>query len=118
MADRLTEKKESESDNNWVPVVTPDRSQNAEDRQQQRQFNPRDYKTNTRWINPYSFLGETEQPKQETTPKEAKTTAATFHRRRKTKMTDVEKTNVATAKELKDEMKWDNKPNKTPTIKY
>ena len=31
-------------------------------------------------------------------------------------MTDTEKTNAAAAKELKEEMNWNNKPNKTPTI--
>ena len=31
MADRLTEKKESESDDYRIPVVTPDRNRNAEE---------------------------------------------------------------------------------------
>ena len=119
MADRHTEKKEQD---NWIPVVTPDRRrrndehQNAKERQRQQQqrqneFNPRDYKANTSWTNPFSFLGQAEPPT--TTTKT--TTTTTANRRRRSKMTDNEKT-TTTAKELKEEMRWNNKPNKTSTI--
>ena len=71
MADRQIEKKESKSDDkdNWIPVVTPDQQRQSTKDQQQQEFNPKDYKANTKWIILYSFLGPTE-PKPETTPTE------------------------------------------------
>ena len=109
MANRQPEKKED----NRIPVVTPDRRQNAEEQQIRRE-----YKANIKWRNPHSFLGQSEQPNQESTPKEAQITTATDvgrRRRRRSNMTDTKKT-MSTAKELKDEMNWSYKPKKTPTI--
>ena len=119
MGNRQTEKKESKLDDNWIPVVTPDRhcrdNQQQQQQQQQETFNPRDYKANTKWINPYSFLRPTET-KQETTPTETETNKNTkTYNRQQRKMTKTKKT-MATAKELKDEMRWSNKPKKKPTI--
>ena len=119
MADRLTEKKESKSDDYRIPVVTPYWNRNAEEeegkqqQQQQRGFNPRDYKANTTWTNPFSFLGQTEPPKTTTT---TTTRTTTDNHRRRSKMTDYERTSDTTATVLKEEMRWNNKANKTPTI--
>ena len=69
MADRHTEKKETEANkDNRIPVVTPDRRRRKEEEQQQHEFNPRDYKANLKWNNPYSLLGQTDQPIKRATP--------------------------------------------------
>ena len=119
MADRLTEKKENRSDDYRIPIVTPDRNQsrNAEDRRQ-NEFNPRDYIANTSWSNPFSFLRQTEPPKTTTTTTSSTTTTTTTanRRRRRSKMNDTEKASDTTATVLKEEMRWNKKANKTPTI--
>ena len=121
MADRQAEKKES---NVRIPVVTPDRRRSTEDSHREdshRQYNnPRDYKANFKWNNPYSLLGQTDQPIKRATPNKTEETrnetgSQNKNRRRKLKMTDDEKITVS-AKELKEEMNWNNKANKTPTI--
>ena len=110
MADRQPEKKETEAnEDNWIPVVTPDCRRNNKD--QRQRSNPRDYKAHFKWNNPYSLLGQTDQPIKRATPNKTEDTRTETksqnenRRRRRLKMTDDdEKTYTGTAKVLKEEM--------------
>ena len=116
MADRISEKKQTRTDDYKIPIVTPDR------RRSHQEFNPRgDYKANIKWNNPYSLLGQTDQPTKRATPNKTEETRSETKRsetknQRRNMTDDDEKTYTGTAKVLKEEMQWDNKANKTPTI--
>ena len=114
MADRHTEKKDNKPNPNPkpIPVVTPDRrqQQNVDD----RRFNPKEYKAELKWNNPYSLLGQTDQPKR-ATPKIREETRIETKPRSRGKMNDDDEKTPTAAKTLKEEMNWNSKANKTPT---
>ena len=77
MADRHTEKKDNKPNPKTIPVVTPDRRQ----QQGQRNVDDRRYKAELKWSNPYSLLGQTDQPKRATPKTREETRIETKSRR-------------------------------------